>query len=436
MKEVYQVPASQSLQGDVIISGAKNAVLPLMAATLLCRGTSIINNVPQLDDVDTMADVLRYLGAKVELQGSRLTIDTRECDGYQAPYHLVTKMRASIYVLGPLLARLGQASVALPGGCAWGPRPVDLHIAGMQALSAKVELSHGNIHAHAGRLKGADFTFPISSVGATVNLLLAAVLADGTTRLFNAAIEPEIDNLVDQLNAMGAQIFGKGSNTLVIEGVAELQAAEIDAIADRIEAGTYLIAAAITKGKLTVKQVQPSHLTALIDSLTATGALVYCEDDSITLDAQRRTLKPISIKTGPYPLFATDLQPQWMTLCVSLAGVSQVTDTVYPERFQHVAELCRLGANIRVKGNTASIIGTPSLSGAPVKASDLRAGAALILAGLIATEHTDISDIHHLDRGYQNLIGKFANLGVTIHRHASHTTDCQTKTTPLLSLCG
>ncbi len=306
----------------------------------------------------------------------------------------------------------------------------------MQALSAKVELSHGNIHAHAGRLKGADFTFPISSVGATVNLLLAAVLADGTTRLFNAAIEPEIDNLVDQLNAMGAQIFGKGSNTLVIEGVAELQATEIDAIADRIEAGTYLIAAAITKGKLTVKQVQPSHLTALIDSLTATGALVYCEDDCITLDAQRRALKPISIKTGPYPLFATDLQPQWMTLCVSLAGVSQVTDTVYPERFQHVAELCRLGANIRVKGNTASIIGTPNLSGAPVKASDLRAGAALILAGLIATEHTDISDIHHLDRGYQNLIGKFANLGVTIHRHASHTTDCQTKTTPLLSLCG
>ncbi|MCE2596579.1 UDP-N-acetylglucosamine 1-carboxyvinyltransferase [Motilimonas cestriensis] len=436
MKEIYQVPTSQSLQGDVIISGAKNAVLPLMAATLLCRGISIINNVPQLDDVNTMAEVLRYLGAKVEHQNSSLTIDTRECDGYQAPYHLVTKMRASIYVLGPLLARLGQASVALPGGCAWGPRPVDLHIAGMQALSAKVELSHGNIHAHAGRLQGADFTFSISSVGATVNLLLASVLADGTTRLFNAAIEPEIDNLVDQLNAMGAQIFGKGTSTLVIEGVTELKAATIDAIPDRIEAGTYLIAGAITQGKVTVKQVQPAHLTALIDSLTATGTLICCEDDSITIDAQQRALQPISIKTGPYPLFATDLQPQWMALCVSLTGVSQVTDTIYPDRFQHVAELCRLGANIRVKGNTACIIGTPNLSGAPVKASDLRAGAALILAGLIASDYTEISDIHHLDRGYQNLIGKFATLGATIKRSHHPVATNQAIAAPLLSLCG
>ena len=431
MTTIYQVFPSQPLQGHVTIAGAKNAVLPLVPATLLSRGVSIISNVPQLDDVQTMSDVLRYLGAKVTRQDSRLVIDTQACEGYQAPYHLVTKMRASIYVLGPLLARLGKANVALPGGCAWGPRPVDLHIAGMRALSAKISMVHGNIHADAGRLVGTDFTFSVSSVGATVNLLLAATLANGSTRLFNAAIEPEIDNLIDQLNAMGAQIFGKGTSTLIIEGVEQLHPAEISAIPDRIEAGTYLIAGAITQGKVTVNQVNPLHLDALLERLAAAGASVSCDVNSITVDASNTRLQPVSIKTGPYPLFATDLQPQWMALCASLPGVAQITDTIYPDRFQHVPEVVRLGCNIGVKGNTASIIGGPDLSGAPVKASDLRAGAALILAALVAQGDSQISDIYHLDRGYENLPEKFAQLGAKLARR-----QLQDNSAPLLSLCG
>lgn len=432
MNDYYQVSAQPPLQGQIDISGAKNAVLPLMAATLLCKGKSIINNVPQLDDVATMAQVLRYLGAKVDHQGSRLTIDTQACHGHQAPYHLVTKMRASIYVLGPLLARYGQANVALPGGCAWGPRPVDLHLAGMQALAAKVELTHGNIHAYAGKLKGVDFTFSTSSVGATVNMLLASVLAEGTTRLFNAAIEPEIDNLIDQLNAMGANIFGKGTTTLCIAGVDQLAPTEINAIPDRIEAGTYLIAAAMTRGRVRLNRVIPAHLTALLTKLSDCGADIQYDQDSITLDAQRQGLRPMSIKTGPYPQFATDLAPQWMALCASLPGITQITDHIYPDRFQHVDELNRLGANIRVKGNSAYIIGSTSLSGAPVNASDLRAGAALVLAGLVANGTTEVRQIHHLDRGYHNLASKLMQLGASIQRDADDTRVNVTH----LSLCG
>lgn len=432
MSDFYQVTANQALQGQIDISGAKNAVLPLMAATLLCKGVSIINNVPQLDDVATMADVLRYLGAKVSHQGSRLIINTHACHGHQAPYHLVTKMRASIYVLGPLLARLGRANVALPGGCAWGPRPIDLHLAGMQALAAKVELSHGNIHAYAGRLTGTDFTFDTSSVGATVNMLLASVLASGTTRLFNAAIEPEIDNLIDQLNAMGANIFGKGSANLCIEGVDELKPVEISAIPDRIEAGTYLIAAAMSRGHVRLNQVIPEHLTALLAKLTDCGAHIECDQNRITLDARCKSLRPMSIKTGPYPQFATDLAPQWMAMCASLSGIAQITDTIYPDRFQHVDELNRLGANIRVRGNSAYIIGTGSLSGAPVKATDLRAGAALVLAGIVAKGTTQVNQIYHLDRGYQDLTQKLAQLGASMQRCSSdkHSATAQ------LSLCG
>ncbi len=432
MNDFYQVSAKQPLQGQISINGAKNAVLPLMAATLLCKGISVINNVPQLDDVATMADVLRYLGATVKHQGSRLVIDTQDCHGHQAPYHLVTKMRASIYVLGPLLARTGRADVALPGGCAWGPRPVDLHIAGMKALAAKVELSHGNIHAYAGRLTGTDFTFTTSSVGATVNMLLAAVLAQGTTRLFNAAIEPEIDNLIDQLTAMGAVIFGKGTSTLCIEGVEELKATEISAIPDRIEAGTYLIAAAISRGCITLTQVIPEHLTALLAKLSESGTEIEYGQDTIKLNARRQPLRPLSIKTGPYPQFATDLAPQWMALCASLPGIAQVIETIYPDRFQHVAELNRLGANIRVQGNRAYIIGNPALSAAPVQATDLRAGAALVLAGLIASGQTQVHQIHHLDRGYQDLAQNLRQLGANMQRSNDETIASK----PILSLCG
>ncbi|RJG50607.1 UDP-N-acetylglucosamine 1-carboxyvinyltransferase [Motilimonas pumila] len=414
--ESYLVHPSGPLTGSINISGAKNAVLPLMAATLLCRGVSTIDNVPQLDDVNTMADLLRHLGAKVNHQHQTLTIDSRACTHHKAPYHLVSKMRASIYVLGPLLARLGKASVAMPGGCAWGPRPVDLHIKAMQSLAAQVHLEHGNIHAHSGRLQGADFSFTTVSVGATANMLMAAVLAKGTTRLFNAAIEPEIDNLIDQLNAMGAQVFGKGSHTLVIEGVETLQAARISAIPDRIEAGTYLIAAAITQGAITLQQVEPKHLKALTNKLIAAGAQISSGENSISINASKRPLKAISVTTGPYPLFATDLQPQWLALVASLKGAAQVKETIYHDRFQHIPEFVRLGAKIRLQGNIAAIIGNPELSGAQVKASDLRAGAALILLGLIAQGHTQVHDIYHLDRGYHDLPQKLSQLGGTIQR--------------------
>lgn len=414
--ESYLVYPSGPLTGSIDISGAKNAVLPLMAATLLCRGISTIHNAPKLDDVATMAELLRHLGAKVKHQQQTLIIDTRDCEHHKAPYHLVSKMRASIYVLGPLLARLGKASVAMPGGCAWGPRPVDLHIKAMQSLAAQVHLEHGNIHAHSGRLQGCDFSFTTVSVGATANMLMAAVLAKGTTRLFNAAIEPEIDNLIDQLNAMGAQIFGKGSHTLVIEGVETLTATSISAIPDRIEAGTYLIAAAITQGNITLQQVEPKHLKALTNKLIAAGAQISSGDSSISINASKRPLKPISITTGPYPQFATDLQPQWLALVASLKGAAQVKDMIYQDRFQHVPEFVRLGAKIRLQGNIAAIIGNPALSGAQVSASDLRAGAALVLLGLIADGHTQIHNIYHLDRGYQDLTEKMSRLGASIQR--------------------
>ncbi len=412
----YVVKPAGALEGNVTISGAKNAVLPLIAASLLCKGVSRIHNVPHLKDVSTMCQVLQALGAKTQLQNNTLIIDSSTCTSVEAPYELVKTMRASIYVLGPLLARFGLAKVSLPGGCAWGPRPVDLHLMGIKALGANVDVEQGYIQAAASSLTGADITFPISSVGATANILMASVLAKGKTRLFNAAMEPEIDNLVDHLLAMGAKIEGKGSSNLIIEGVEQLQPTEISAIPDRIEAGTFMLAAAMTQGHIRLNTVFPKHLKAVINKLIKAGVRIKSSENWIEVDARDRKLKPVSVTTSPYPGFPTDLQPQWMAFSACLKGASQIKEGIYSERFKHIPELVRLGAKIRQQGVIASVIGGNELSGAQVMAADLRAGAALVLAGLIAQGETQVSRIYHIDRGYEALDTKLQGLGAKVYR--------------------
>jgi len=401
----------------VDVSGAKNAVLPLMAATLLSRGVSRIRNVPNLRDTRTMGKVLETLGAQVTREGDSLIIDSSGVVGVEAPYELVKTMRASVYVLGPLLSAMGTAKVSLPGGCAWGPRPIDLHLKGMEMLGAQVELEGGYVVAKrpGSRLRGGTMDFSTSSVGATANVLMAAVLAEGHTVLENAAREPEVAQLAEALVAAGAKIDGIGSTRLSIEGVKEIAPLQVSVIPDRIEAGTFLCAAAILRSKLKVNKVRPAHLGATIDVLQSCGCSFEIASDAIEIDG-READRALNAVTRPFPGFPTDMQAQTMAVATLLEGISVLTETIYPDRFTHVAELRRLGADIRLDGNSAVVKGVAQLSGAPVMATDLRASAALILAGLAAKGETLVDRIYHIDRGYEQIEEKLARLGAKIER--------------------
>ena len=407
------IQGQNSLSGSVNISGAKNAVLPIMTAALMAEGESVISRVPDLRDTRTMIKLMEIVGAKCSMEGNRLKIDADSVYNPEAPYDLVKTMRASFYVLGPLLARFGTVKVSLPGGCAWGPRPVDFHLKGLEKLGAKVTLRSGYILAEAKKLKGANINFEFPSVGATGNIVMAAATADGITTIENAAREPEIVQLCDYLNKMGASISGIGTSKIVIEGVESLYPANIDVIPDRIEAGTFLMAGALM-GKITLNEVNPEHLDAVLQKLKEVGALVKTTSNSVTIEPGG--LKPVDMKTAVYPGFATDLQAQWVALMSLADGSSMVTDTVYHDRFSHVPELNRFGANIKVDKNTAFIRGVKELVGAPVMSTDIRASAALIIAALAANGQTEVSRVYHIDRGYERIEEKFRNLGAEISR--------------------
>lgn len=405
------------LSGEVRISGAKNAVLPILCATLLADAPVRVSNVPRLHDVLTTAKLLLGLGAGVVHEGDVMTVDPRSVSSHVAPYELVKTMRASVLVLGPLLAKYGVAEVSLPGGCAIGSRPVDLHIKGLQALGAEIVVEGGFIKARSdGRLKGARHVFELVSVGATENVLMAAALAEGTTTLENAAMEPEIVDLADCLNAMGAKISGAGSARIVVEGVEKLHGCEHAVIADRIETGTFLVAAAMTGGRVTATHARPDTLDAVLDKLREAGAEVVIDGTNITVDMHGKRPRAVNITTAPHPAFPTDMQAQFMALNCIADGVGVINETIFENRFMHVNELLRLGADIRVDGHTAVVRGVERLSGAPVMATDLRASASLILAGLVADGETVIDRIYHLDRGYENIEAKLGALGAEIRR--------------------
>jgi UDP-N-acetylglucosamine 1-carboxyvinyltransferase len=411
-----RIRGGKRLKGTVRVSGSKNATLPVLAATLLAPGVYRFTNVPALKDVQTMLEMLARFGVTSRrVAPDTVEVDTRAQQNAEAPYELVKTMRASIYVLGPLLARYGEARVSLPGGCAWGPRPVDLHIRGMEGLGAEVAIDHGYIAARADGLKGANLSFDISSVGATGNILMAAATAAGETVIENAACEPEITALGDFLNLMGARIEGLGCPRLVVQGVPELHPADTAMIPDRIEAGTLLAAAAITGGDVEVTGADPSHLGSVLTKFETTGCSVERGERTVRVRAPERP-EALAVTTAPYPGFPTDMQAQFMALLSVGNGVSTLVDTVYRDRFTHVAELQRLGADIRVDGNRALVHGVPALSGAPVMATDLRASAALILAGLVAGGETRVSRVYHLDRGYERLEEKLSALGADIRR--------------------
>jgi len=411
------VTGGARLNGEVRISGAKNAVLPILCATLLADAPVRITNVPRLHDVLTTAKLLAGLGAGVAHEGDAMTVDPRSVNSHIAPYELVKTMRASVLVLGPLLAKFGDAEVSLPGGCAIGSRPVDLHIKGLQALGAEISVDHGFIKARSnGRLKGARHVFEMVSVGATENVLMAAALAEGTTVLENAAMEPEIVDLAECLVAMGARIEGAGTHKITIEGVEKLHGCEHAVVADRIETGTFLVAAAMTGGRVTATHARPDTMDAVLDKLREAGAEITIEDDRITLDMHGRRPHAVNLTTAPHPAFPTDMQAQFMAMDCIADGVGVINETIFENRFMHVNELLRLGADIRVDGHTAVVRGVEQLSGAPVMATDLRASASLILAGLVADGDTVIDRIYHLDRGYENIEAKLSALGASIRR--------------------
>ncbi len=411
----FVIEGGRPLNGEVSISGAKNAVLPMMACTLLADGEYHLQNVPRLRDVRTMEKLLKSIGAESVYTDDGIQIKSLKCDNQEAPYELVKTMRASIYVLGPLLGRYGYARVSLPGGCAWGPRPVNLHIEGLKKMGASIQLENGYIIAKAKKLHGAHITFDIPSVGATGNLLMAATMAKGVTVLENAAREPEIMAVIQFLRKMGASIQGEGTSELVIEGGRPLQAVSERVIPDRIELGTFMVAAHITGGSLKFSNVQPGHVGAIIDKLQESGADVESGEDFINIRSNNK-VKPVDVTTSVYPGFPTDMQAQWMALMSIAKGTSIITDTIFHDRFTHVAELRRLGALIRLDNNVAAIQGTASLNGAPVMSTDLRASASLILAGLAARGRTDISRVYHIDRGYDHIEKKLSALGANIYR--------------------
>ena len=411
----FIINGGKKLSGKVEISGAKNAILPIMTATLLAKGKSVLHNVPHLNDIKMMAHVLRVIGARVDYYDGILEIDATHASYFEAPYELVSKMRASIYVLAPLLARFGQSKVSFPGGCAIGTRPVDLHLMAMEKLGAAIDIEHGYIIAKAEKLKGSEIHFPKTSVGATANTLMAAVLAKGETNIFGAASEPDISSLIDFLNKMGARIQGKGTKHLKIIGVKKLEPAEMTMMPDRIEAGTFLIAGAITKSDITISKCEPSHLDALMEKLRAAGADFEIHNNEIKIISPKQ-IKSVDMTTEPYPGYPTDLQAQFMALMTLAHGESVITETIFPDRFMHVAELNRLDADIRVNKNVATVKGVKSLSGAQVMATDLRASATLVLAGLAAQGQTEVSRIYHIDRGYDKIEEKLRKLGADIKR--------------------
>jgi len=417
-----KIDGGYPLNGEITISGAKNAALPLMCAALLSADTLVLENVPELHDILSLIDLLEDMGAVVTRTGTQLAIDAAPVNSTTAPYDLVRKMRASVLVLGPLLARFGTAKVSLPGGCAIGTRPVDLHIEGLRKMGAEIELKDGYIHAHTpkGGLKGAEITFRTKSVGATENLLMAATLAEGRTVLHNAALEPEITDLADCLIAMGANITGLGTETLEITGVKSLSGARHTVIPDRIETGTYAIAAAMTGGKITLKHARLDHLEALVPMLEAAG--VNLQDDgngNITITRKGNTLNAVDITTAPYPGFPTDLQAQAMAMLTIAEGAGTVKETIFENRFMHVPELARMGADIAVHGSSAVVRGVPRLKGAEVMATDLRASVSLILAALAADGTTVVNRIYHLDRGYEKLEQKLGACGAKLQRVAA-----------------
>lgn len=411
------ISGGEPLQGDVWISGAKNAVLPILAATLLADGPVSIGNVPHLHDVTTTMELLGQMGVQLVLdERMKIHVDPRSIKSCSAPYDLVKTMRASILVLGPLVARYGEAEVSLPGGCAIGSRPVDLHIKGLQALGAQVTVENGYIRAKAKRLKGARINMDIVTVTGTENIMMAAALAEGTTIIENAAQEPEVVDLANCLNAMGAKVSGAGTATLVIEGVERLNGTDYDVLPDRIETGTFLVAGAITGGKVLAKKARPKTLDAVLAKLEDAGAHINTGDDWIELDMRGNRPKAVNITTAPYPAFPTDMQAQFTALNCVAEGVGIITETVFENRFMHAHELQRLGADIRLEGNTAIIKGVGKMTGAPIMATDLRASACLVLAGLVAEGDTTVDRVYHIDRGYECIEEKLGTLGAKIRR--------------------
>jgi UDP-N-acetylglucosamine 1-carboxyvinyltransferase len=414
-----QITGGAPLEGEVRISGAKNAALPILAATLLAEKPVSVGNVPHLQDVTTMIELLGRMGVSVTIDDRmRVEVDASTIKDCVAPYELVRTMRASIVVLGPLLARFGKADVSLPGGCAIGARPVNIHVDGLRAMGADIQIENGYIRAKANRLKGARIVCETVTVTGTENLLMAATLADGETIIENAAREPEVVDLANFLTAMGAEISGAGTDRVVVQGVERLAGAHYDVLPDRIETGTYLVAGAITGGHVRIKGTRPDHLDAVLLKLREAGAHIDAGDSWIDLDMRGHRPKAVNIRTAPYPAFPTDMQAQFAALNAVADGVSAVTETIFENRFMHMLEMRRLGADIRIEGNTAIIHGIPRLTAAPVMATDLRASASLVLAGLVAQGTTEIHRIYHIDRGYERIEEKLEQLGAQIKRIA------------------
>ena len=410
------IQGGTKLTGTVKVSGAKNAVLPIIAASLLGSTPSRLLEAPNLEDVRTISEVIAHLGVPVGYEADALVIDSANITTCEAPYELVRKMRASFLVMGPLLARFGRAKISLPGGCAIGTRPIDLHLKGFEALGAEIELGHGYVEARAPHgLTGARIYLDFPSVGATENILMAAAMAKGQTILENPAEEPEIVDLANFLNAMGARVRGAGTNVIRIEGAPELKGCTHTVIPDRIEAGTYMVGAAITDGDVYIENALTEHLKPVVAKLKEAGVKIEEDVDGVRVCGTGR-LRSIDIKTLPYPGFPTDMQAQMMAMATLAEGTGMITETVFENRFMHVDELKRMGANIKIEGRSAVVEGVPRLTGCPVKATDLRAGAAMVLAGLVAEGETEIGCIHHIDRGYEGLVDKFRSLGADIRR--------------------
>ncbi|MDR9432311.1 MAG: UDP-N-acetylglucosamine 1-carboxyvinyltransferase [Spiribacter sp.] len=405
------------LDGEIRISGAKNAALPIMAATLLGHGASTIGNIPDLHDITTTMELLGRMGVRLTVdERMRVEIDPDSLTNCHAPYELVRTMRASILVLGPLLARYGEADVSLPGGCAIGTRPVNLHVEGLRALGAEINVENGYIRARCKRLKGARLVMDLVTVTGTENLMMAATLAEGITVIENAAREPEVVDLANCLNAMGAKVSGAGSDTITIEGVERMHGAQYDVLPDRIESGTFLVAAAMTRGRIRVKNTAPHLLDSVIAKLRECGAIVSTGDDWVSLDMEGKRPQAINLRTAPYPAFPTDMQAQFCALNAVADGVGMVTETVFENRFMHILEIQRMGAKVSLEGHTAVSHGVEQLTGAPVMATDLRASASLVLAGLVAGGDTLVDRIYHIDRGYECIEEKLAQLGADIRR--------------------
>jgi UDP-N-acetylglucosamine 1-carboxyvinyltransferase len=409
------IEGGRRLSGEVRISGAKNAALPILISSLLADGPNTYYNVPDLQDIESTKLLLSNLGGRIETEADRVHIDTSGMNTYEAPYDVVRKMRASILVLGPLVARLKKARVSLPGGCAIGARPINLHLKGLAALGARIDLAHGYVEASVNELRGTEIYFDAVTVTGTENLMMAAVLAKGTTILRNAAREPEIVALSEVLNSMGADIQGAGTAVITINGVSELKPASYRIIPDRIEAGTFLVAAALTGGNIAVQGAEPDHLGAVIDKLRLTGAEISVDEKVINIQGGD-DISSVNVQTQPYPGFPTDMQAQFMVLMSIASGTSVISETIFENRYIHVSELRRMGADIIVSGNTATVKGVAKLSAAPVMATDLRASASLILAGLVAEGRTEVHRVYHLDRGYQAIEKKFSGLGASIKR--------------------